>query len=142
MPALTQIPALNLSAAKKIAEAAEKAAAKMKTPVVIAVLDGGANLLTLQRMDGAPIGSVIVAQDKARSSVIFKSPTKDYETWLGGGMTSLLKLDVLPFEGGIPLVSDGHIVGAIGVSGGTPPQDGQIAQAGANWLIKALEQDQ
>ncbi|HXJ38802.1 MAG TPA: heme-binding protein [Bryobacteraceae bacterium] len=143
MAALTQTPALTLNAAKKIVEAAEKAAAKMKLSVVIALTDGGANLLLLQRMDGAPIGSVTVAQDKARTAVLFKSPTKDYESWLSGGLTSILKLDMLPFEGGIPLVSDGHVVGAIGISGGaTSAQDGQIAQAGVNWLAKALEQGQ
>lgn len=142
MAALTQTPALTASAAKKIAEAAEKAAAKMKVGVVIAVTDAGANLLFLQRMDGAPIGSVTVAQDKARTAVLFKTPTKDYETWLAGGLTSILKLDMLPFEGGIPLVAHGHVVGAIGISGGSAAQDGQIAQAGAGWLAKAVEQGQ
>jgi len=141
MAALIQKPALTSSAAKKIAEAAEQAAAKLNLGVVIAVTDGGANLLFLQRMDDAPIGSVTVAQDKARTAVPFKTPTKEYENWLAGGLTSILKLDMLPFEGGIPLVSGGHVVGAIGISGGSSTQDGQIALAGANWFAEAAGQE-
>lgn len=140
MAALTDKKALTLSAAKQIAGAAESAAMEMKVAVVISIMDDGANLLYLQRMDGAPLGSVVVSQDKSRSAVLFKFPTKDYETWLGGGMTGLLKLDMLPFEGGIPLVVGGQVVGAIGISGGSAPQDGQIAQAGVQWLHDALEQ--
>lgn len=140
MSPLTAKKALTLSAAKQLAEAAEAEAIQMNLAVVISILDEGANLLYLQRMDGAPLGSVVVAQDKARSAVLFKSPTKDFENWLGGGLTSLLKLDVLPFEGGIPLVSEGQVTGAIGVSGGSAPQDGQIAGAGVRWFLQATEQ--
>ena len=134
MAALTDKKALTLSAAKSIAGAAEAAATSMNVPVVVSIMDDGANLLYLQRMDGAPLGSVVVSQDKSRSSVLFKTPTKDYETWLAGGLTAMLKLDALPIEGGIPLVSGGQVVGAIGISGGTAPQDGQIALAGVSWL--------
>ena len=134
MAALTDKKALTLSAAKSIAGAAEAAATSMNVPVVVSIMDDGANLLYLQRMDGAPLGSVVVSQDKSRSSVLFKTPTKDYETWLAGGLTAMLKLDALPCEGGIPLVSGGQVVGAIGISGGTAPQDGQIALAGVSWL--------
>jgi len=109
---------------------------------VISIFDDGANLLYLQRMDGAPLGSVVVSQDKARSAALFNFPTKDYETWLSGGMTSLLKLDMLPFEGGIPLVAAGQVLGAIGVSGGTTTQDGQIAQGGAQWLANAVNKSE
>lgn len=135
MAALTEKKSLTLSSAKHIAEAAEAVATQMNVPVVISIMDDGANLLFLQRMDGAPLGSIVVSQDKSRSSVLFKTPTKDYESWLAGGLTAMLKLDALPFEGGIPLVSGGQVVGAIGVSGGSAPQDGQIALAGVNWLV-------
>lgn len=135
MAALTEKKSLTLSSAKHIAEAAEAVATQMNVPVVISIMDDGANLLFLQRMDGAPLGSIVVSQDKSRSSVLFKTPTKDYESWLAGGLTAMLKLDALPFEGGIPLVSGGQVVGAIGVSGGSAPQDGQIALGGVNWLI-------
>jgi uncharacterized protein GlcG (DUF336 family) len=102
-------------------------------------MDGGANLLYLARMDGALLGSVAIAQQKARTAVRFKCPTKDFETALAGGATSLLKLDLLPYEGGIPIAANGVIAGAIGVSGGTPAQDGQVAQAGADSLRNALK---
>ena len=131
---LARKPALTLSVAKDIVQAAEKKALANHWAMVIAVLDDGANLLYLERMDNAPIGSLEVAQKKARSSVIFKSPTKDFADGLAKGATALLKLDVLPFEGGIPLVIDGKIVGAIGVSGGAAEQDGQVAKAGADWF--------
>jgi glc operon protein GlcG len=125
---------LTLAAAKQVAEAAEKFAVANNWKVVIAVVDSGANLLYLERMDGGLVGSVSIAERKARTAVQFKCATKDLESGLAGGTTSLLKLDILPFEGGIPVLADGAIAGAIGVSGGTPAQDGQIAQAGINAL--------
>jgi uncharacterized protein GlcG (DUF336 family) len=134
---------LTLAAAKKIAEAAESFAALNHWSVTIAVVDDGANLVYMERMDGALLGSVEIAQRKARTSALFRCPTKDFESGLSGGATSLLKLDVLPYEGGIPLAADGSatgaIAGAIGVSGGTPAQDGQVAQAGVNWLRNTLK---
>jgi glc operon protein GlcG len=131
---LARKPAISLDVAKDIAQAAEKKALANHWAMVIAVLDDGANLLYLERMDAAPIGSLEVAQKKARSAVIFKSPTKDFADALAKGATALLKLDILPFEGGIPLIVDGKIVGSIGVSGGAAEQDGQVAQAGADWF--------
>jgi glc operon protein GlcG len=125
---------LTLAAAKQAAEAAEKFAAAHNWKMVIAVVDSGANLLYLERMDGGLVGSVSVAERKARTAVQFKCPTKDLETGLAGGTTSLLKLDILPFEGGIPILADGAIAGAIGASGGSPAQDGQVAQAGVDAL--------
>jgi glc operon protein GlcG len=130
---------LTLAAAKQIAQAAESFASANKWNVVIAIVDSGSNLLYLQRMDGALVGSIAISQHKARTAVQFKCPTKDFETGLAGGSTSLLKLDILPYEGGVPIIADGAIVGAIGVSGGTPAQDGQVAQAGADWLGSALK---
>jgi glc operon protein GlcG len=131
---LARKPTLTLDIAKDIVQAAEKKALANHWAMVIAVLDDGANLLCLERMDSAPIGSLEVAQKKARSAVIFKSPTKDFADGLAKGATALLKLDILPFEGGIPLVIDGKIVGSIGVSGGAAEQDGQVAKAGADWF--------
>ena len=127
---------LTLDGARRVAEAAEKFAAGNKWAMVIAVLDDGGNLLYLERMDGAPIGSVQVAQQKAHTSIIFKSPTKVFEDGLKKGDTSSLKLDIMPYGGGVPVTVGGVIVGAIGVSGGTAAQDAQVAQAGADWLAK------
>jgi uncharacterized protein GlcG (DUF336 family) len=104
--------------------------------VVIAVVDDGANLIYLQRMDGTQIGSVDIAQMKARTAIRMKRPSKALEDVVAGGRNAILKLpDVLPVEGGIPLTIDGQMIGAIGVSGVTSAQDGQIAGAG----VKALE---
>ena len=140
MPLLSDKKTLTLATAKKMAAAAESFAAHNNWNVVIAVMDEGANLLYLERMDKALLGSITIAQQKARTSVLFKCPTKDLETGLAGGATSLLKLEILPYEGGIPITAGGAIAGAIGVSGCTPAQDGQIAQAGVDWLTNAMKQ--
>src|SRR5690348_2003246 len=130
---------LTLAAAKKIAGAAESFAAANNWSVTIAVVDDGANLVYLERMDGALLGTVEIAPRKARTSALFRCPTKDFETGLAGGGTSLLKLDILPYEGGIPIAADGVVIGAIGVSGGTPAQDGQVAQAGVDSFRNTLK---
>jgi uncharacterized protein GlcG (DUF336 family) len=121
---------LTLAAAKKLAAAAEAEASKNGWNVVIAILDDGANLLYLQRMDGSQIGSIEVAQEKARTAVRFKRPSKALEDAVTGGRNVVLRLPVMPIEGGIPLMVDGQLIGAIGVSGVTSQQDGQIATAG------------
>jgi glc operon protein GlcG len=139
IPASAQLvskKALTLAAAKTIAAAAEVEAKKNNWNVVIAVVDDGANLIYLQRMDGTQIGSVDIAQMKARTAIRMKRPSKALEDVVAGGRNAILKLpDVLPVEGGIPLTIDGQMIGAIGVSGVTSAQDGQIAGAG----VKALE---
>lgn len=123
--------ALTLEVAKKIAAAAEVEAKKNNWNVVICVVDDGANLMYLQKMDGTQIGSVDIAQMKARTAIKMKRPSKVLEDAVAGGRNAVLKLpDVLPVEGGLPLVIDGQFVGAIGVSGVTSQQDGQIAAAG------------
>jgi glc operon protein GlcG len=139
LPLLIGKNVLTLATAKKIAEAAEQFAIGKSWNVVIAVVDDGGNLLYLERMDGAPIGSVGVAHEKARTSVIFKAPTKAFEAGLAAGVTSLLKLDILPFEGGVPVTVKGSIVGAIGVSGcAASTQDGEVAEAAAEWFVGAV----
>jgi glc operon protein GlcG len=129
--------ALTLEAVKKLAAAAEAEASKNKWNVVIAIVDEGANLVYLQRMDETQIGSVEVAQAKATSAIRFKRPTKAFEDAVAGGRTAIIALPgALPVEGGIPLTVEGRIIGAIGVSGVTSQQDAQIAQAGVNALAK------
>jgi glc operon protein GlcG len=129
---------LRLAAARKIAESAEAFAVSQNWNVSIAVADDGGNIMYVERMDGAILGSVAIAEQKARTAVAFKCPTKDLEAGVQGGMLSLLKLDILPFEGGIPIVVNGQIVGAVGASGHSPAGDGQVAQAGADWCKKGL----
>lgn len=122
---------LSLDAAKRIAKAAESFARRRKWNVVIAVLDDGGHLIYLARMDGAQIGSIDVAQAKGRSALAFKRPTKVWEDVLAGGRAAVLGLPgVTPVEGGLPILVGGEIVGAIGVSGVTSAQDGEIAAAG------------
>jgi glc operon protein GlcG len=122
---------LNLAVARKIAAAAEAEARKNNWNVVITVLDEGANLLYLERMDGTQIGSVDVAIAKAASAVKFKRATKVFEDAVKGGRTAILKLPgALPVEGGEPIIVDGAVIGAVGVSGVQSDQDGIVARAG------------
>src|SRR5215831_778211 len=131
--------ALTLEVAKQIAAAAEKEAAANKWTMVIAIVDDGGNLVLLQRMDETQIGSIEVAIQKARSAISFKRPTKVFEDAVAGGRTAILKLPgAIPVEGGVPLMADGKIIGAIGCSGGTSQQDGVVAKAGADALGKIL----
>jgi uncharacterized protein GlcG (DUF336 family) len=103
----------------------------------IVIVDGGANLVYAERMDDAMIGSVETALRKTRSAVLFKRPTKAFEDMLAGGRMAILSLpDAMPIEGGVPLLADGRIEGAIGVSGGTAQQDGIAAQAAADWFLQ------
>lgn len=126
---------VSLAAAKKMAAAAEAEAAKNSWTMVIAVVDEGGHLIYLSRMDNTQIGSVEVAIEKARSAVMFKRPTKVFEDALAGGRNAILGLTgAVPIEGGLPLMVDGKAIGAVGVSGGTAPQDGVVAKAGADAL--------
>jgi glc operon protein GlcG len=127
---LTTKKALTLEAAKQIAAAAQAEAAKNKWTMVICVVDDGGHLIYLERMDGTQIGSVQVAQEKAVTAVRFKRPTKFLEDAVAGGRNAILKLPgATPIEGGLPVIVDKQIIGAVGVSGGTSPQDGQVAAA-------------
>jgi uncharacterized protein GlcG (DUF336 family) len=126
---------LNLDGARKVAAAAEAEARKNNWNVVIAIVDDGGNLLYLQRMDGTQTGSIQVAIDKAKTAQAFKRPTKVFEDAIAGGRNAILGLNgALPLEGGLPIKSGDQLVGAIGVSGVTAQQDGQIAKAGADTI--------
>ena len=122
---------LTLSKAKKIAEAARVEADANGWPVVIAIVDDGGHLLYLERADGTQFGSVEIAIAKAKSAIAFRRPTKEWEKRITDGRLGVLALPgMIPVEGGLPIVLDGEMVGAIGVSGVTSIQDGQIAAAG------------
>ncbi|MEW5892096.1 MAG: heme-binding protein [Pseudomonadota bacterium] len=123
---------LSLAGARRVLAAAEAEAIRQGWPVVIAVVDDGGHPLCLARLDGAQHGSVEVALAKARAAVAFKRPTRAWSEALGGGRLNVLGLPgVLPAEGGLPILHQGQIVGAIGVSGVQPHEDGQVAQAGS-----------
>ena len=132
--------ALTLEAAKKIAAAAQAEAIANKWTMVITIVDDGANLIYLEKADGTQIGSVDVAQNKARSAVRFKRPTKAFEDALAAGRQAILSLPgAIPVEGGIPLMIDGVMLGAIGVSGATSAQDGQVAAVGVKAFEKMIQ---
>jgi glc operon protein GlcG len=129
---------INLDDAKKAAAAAVEEVKKIGAPPnAIAIVDHGGFLIYFERMDNTQLGSVEVAIDKARSAALFRRPSKVFEDALAGGGIGLRILALhgaMPIEGGLPLVAGGKIVGAIGASGGTAQQDGQVAKAGADTI--------
>jgi uncharacterized protein GlcG (DUF336 family) len=128
---MRQKHAIDLDSARKIAAAAEYEALCHALQVVIAVVDDGGHLLYLQR-DGAQPGSVEVAIGKARSALLFRRSTRAFEELVESGRQGYLAMpQVLPLEGGEPLVYQDEIVGAIGVSGASSTDDGVVARAGA-----------
>jgi glc operon protein GlcG len=133
-------PAISLENAKKVATPALAEAAKNNWAMAVAIVDPSGNLVYYEKMDATQIGSANVAIEKARSAALFKRPTKTYQDALaagGDGMRVLRLQGAVPIEGGIPILVDGRIAGAIGVSGGTSAQDGQCAKAGADALLKS-----
>lgn len=125
-------PPLDLKTAKQVMAAAEAKAAEHGWPVVIAIVDSGAHLVLLQRLDGTQLGSLEIAQQKAITAAMFRKPTKFWEDRIakGGVDLKLLKLNGFPMEGGLPILRDGKVIGAIGVSGVTSTQDAEIGTAG------------
>ena len=131
--------ALTLQVAKRMAAAAEAEAAKNQWNMVIAIVDDGGNLIYLQRMDETQIGSIDVPQEKAKTAIRFKRPTKALEDAVAGGRNAILRLPgATPVEGGLPIAVDGKIIGAIGVSGAASGQDAQVAKAATDALPKIL----
>jgi glc operon protein GlcG len=124
--------ALTLDAAKKIAAAAAADAKAKGARVVIAVVDDGGNLILLERLDDTQVASVNVGIGKARTAAIFRRPSKVFEDQIRDGRVAALALPgATPLQGGIPIIHEGKVIGAIGVSGESPAQDEEIAKAGA-----------
>lgn len=126
-------PNINVETAKKIAAPAIAEARKNNWQMAVAIVDTAGDLVYFERMDDTQVGSVQVAQAKARSAARFKRPTKALQDALaagGEGLRILALEGAVPVDGGVPITVDGRIVGAIGVSGGTSAQDGQVAAAG------------
>ena len=127
---------VRLQEARKIIEAAEKKAAEIRQPMNIAVVDEGGNLVSHVRMDGAWIGSIDIAINKAFTSRAFDISTKDLaqHSQSGGQFFGIHVSNhgrVMVFAGGIPLTRGGKVVGGVGVSGGSGEQDHAVAEAGA-----------
>jgi glc operon protein GlcG len=125
--------------AKKLAAPAVAEARKNQWTMAVAIVDTSGELVYFERMDDTQVGSVDVAISKARSAARFKRPTKAFQDALaagGEGLRILALQGAVPVDGGVPLVMGGKVVGAIGASGGTSAQDGQVAAAGAAALGK------
>jgi len=130
-------PPIGLEAAKKVMAAAEADAVKNNWGMAIAILDSTGHMVMLHKLDNTQYGSIAVAEDKARSALYYRRPSKVFEELVAQGGLNLRLLALRgasPLEGGIPLMLDGKIVGAIGVSGATSVQDGQVAKAGADTM--------
>lgn len=127
-------PTVNLEQAKKVLAAGEAEAIKQGWAVAIAIVDTTGNLVAFVKRDDTQSGSVMVAQDKARTAALYRRPSKAFQDMVAGGGLGLRVMtmrDVVAAEGGIPLVVDGKIIGAVGVSGVNSDQDGMVAAAGA-----------
>jgi glc operon protein GlcG len=130
-------PPISLETAKKVAAPALAEAAKNNWTIAVAIVDPSGNLVYYEKMDNTQLGSANVSIDKARSAAQFKRPTLAFQDAVakgGEGLRVLALPGAIPLEGGIPLVVDGKIVGAIGASGMTSAQDAQCAKAGADSL--------
>jgi len=123
--------------AKAVVATAEAEAKKRGWGMNISVVDPSGNLIAFERMDGAQLASIEIAQHKARSAARFRRETKAFELAINSGTNSAITLDdVIGSRGGIPLVEDGKLIGAIGCSGGTGSQDEVIGKAGAALINK------
>ena len=146
IPALAQQPAaanppygppITLDQAKRAMAAAELEAAKNSWQVAITILDSGGTLVMFHKLDNAQLSAVTVSEGKARTSLEFKRPSKALDDAIaagGAGLRLLALKDITPLEGGLPIVVDGKIIGAIGVSGALSSQDAQVSKAGADAL--------
>jgi glc operon protein GlcG len=125
-------PILSLDDVKKIAAAAEAEAKANNWLVTISIVDDGGNLLWLQRLDGAAPISASISPAKARTAALGRRESKVYEDMINNGRASFLSAPVLEgmLEGGVPVMVEGHCIGAVGVSGVKSSEDVQIAKAG------------
>lgn len=126
---------ITLEAAKKMAAAGEAEARKNGWNVAIAIVDASGGLILFQKLDETQPGSIAVAQGKARAAALFKRPTKAMEEAIAAGKLAFLAVEgIVPMQGGLPVVVEDKIIGAVGVSGVTSAQDEQVAQAALRGL--------
>ena len=126
---------ITLEDAKKAMTAAEAEARKNNWNVAIAIVDAAGNLILFQKLDDTQLGSVTIAVGKAKTAVNFKRPTKALEDMIAGGRQVFLAIDgITPLQGGLPVMADGKLIGAVGVSGVMSSQDEQVAQAAVSVL--------
>ena len=126
---------ITVDVAKKVAAAAIAEARKSSFTMAIAIVDPNGTLVYFEKMDNTQNGSANIAIDKARSAALFKRPTKAFQDVVaagGEGLRILALQGAVPVEGGIPIIVGGKIIGAVGASGGSSAQDGQVAKAGTD----------
>ena len=129
--------AINLESARKVAAAAEAEARRNNWRMAIAIVDNHGTLVYYQMLDDTQYGSAFISVEKARTAALFRRPTKTFEDNIAGGRNAILGLPgVTPVEGGLPIIVGGKQIGAIGVSGASSVQDGQVAKAGVDVLAK------
>ena len=128
---------VSLEQARQIVTTARQAAGARDFTMAFAVVEPSGQLVLFEKMDGTQYGSVVVAQEKARSAAFFKRPTKALSDAVAAGRVAVLGLPgAVPIEGGVPIVLNGRILGALGISGGTSEQDGEIAAAALSGFPK------
>ncbi|MEO7361844.1 MAG: heme-binding protein [Gemmatimonadaceae bacterium] len=129
--------AINLETARKVAAAAEVEARKNNWRMAIAIVDNHGTLVYYQMLDDTQYGSAFVSVEKAKTAALFRRASKAFEDNIAGGRNAILGLaGVTPVEGGVPIIVGGKQIGAIGVSGASSAQDGQVAKAGADAVAK------
>jgi glc operon protein GlcG len=129
-------PVLTVTETMRILDAARAEAEKNAWPVAIAVVDDGGHLLGLLRLDGSAPVSAEIAIGKAKTSAVGRRETRLYEEMINNGRTAFLSAPlVATLEGGVPVIVDGQVVGAVGVSGVKPGEDAQVARAGAQAAV-------
>ncbi len=132
-------PALTLDDAKQLLAAAEDEANRNDWGVVIAILNDGGRIVAVHRMDGARPGNDEIALAKARTAVMTSRPSGVWERWIETEHPSYVTFPVLAAKGGVPIIVDGHLVGAMGISGVAAHQDEQIALFAINTIFPAAE---
>ena len=124
-------PAITLEQARRVAAAAEADARAANDRMVIAVVEPNGQPVLFQKMDGAIYAAVVIAQEKAKTAAAFRQPTANFENGVKESPFILCVPGMTPIEGGVPIVVEGRVIGAIGVSGSSPADDGRSARAGA-----------
>lgn len=126
---------IDLATAKRVMAAADAEATKNRWTMAIVILDSTGHPVLMEKLDNTQYGSITAAEDKAHSALDFKRPTKVFEDLVAQGGVGLRTLNLRGasvLEGGLPIIHDGRIIGAVGVSGGSSAQDGQVAKAAAD----------
>jgi uncharacterized protein GlcG (DUF336 family) len=132
---------ITLDQAKRVMAAAELEGAKNSWTVAVAILDSGGNMVMFHKGDNTQLSAITTSTGKARTALEFKLPSKALDDAIaagGAGMRLLALKDITPLQGGLLILIDGKIAGAIGVSGALSAQDDQIAKAGADVLAKGM----